>query len=168
MASDQPLDFEQLLEEYGDSLKRVAATYEANLTKQQDLFQEISLAVWLAIPAFKHNSSFKTYMLRIAHNVSVKHVAKEIKSRSYTELAEQNVSISQSVDVDTCLEKHQQAERLMHHVRQLPLKHRQLFALLMEGLSYKEIADTTGISVANVGMLIMRIKEKLTEAMSNE
>lgn len=163
MTCSPPCNFDQLLETHGNLLKRVAATYEANISKQQDLFQEISLAVWLAIPAYKGHSSFKTYMLRIAHNVSVKHVTSEVKKGKYVDIEQQTL-----LEEDTNNEHHIQAAQLMHHVRQLPLKYRELFALLMEGLSYKEIAEITDNSVANVGMLIMRIKQRLTEAMSHE
>ncbi len=168
MTCDPPRNFNQLLDVYGDLLKRVAATYEANISKQQDLFQEISLAVWLAMPAYKGNSSFKTYMLRIAHNVSVKHVTNEVKKGNYVDIEQQILEANPSVEGEKNNEQHIQAAQLMHHVRQLPLQHRELFALLMEGLSYKEIAEMTDNSIANVGMLILRIKQRLTEAMSHE
>ena len=82
-------DFSQVLREHAALLGRVAATYEANFHKRQELLQEITLAVWQALDKFKGDSSIKTYVLRVAHNKAITHVAyhaKQPRNDSYCEM----------------------------------------------------------------------------------
>lgn len=161
-----PACFEQLLSDHGDTFKRVAATYESNAAKQQELFQEICLAVWLAVPAFKGASTLKTYMLRIAHNRSVQHVAAEVKHGQIGNTDDPD-GFAANCDTHTELEQQQSSALLMRLVRSLPIQQRQVFALLMEGLAYKDIAEITGLTTQNVGVTIMRVKQTLKEGMSD-
>jgi len=168
MRQEAPKNFDELLETYADMLKRVAATYEANISKQQELFQEICLAVWLAMPAFQHKSSIKTYILRIAHNRSTKHVAAEVRNGK---LITGEETKTYDVSGDSLDSQHQltvEATNLMVQVRKLPVQQRQIFGLLMEGLSYREIALTCGLTIDNVGVIINRTKKQLTEALNRE
>lgn len=163
------IDFEQLLSDYGELFARVAATYEANLDKQQELVQEICLAVWQGLNRFEAKSSLRTYVLRIAHNRAVTHVNKNVKEPS--EQARQGsddealalTSSSQSAEAQ--LAQQQQAQLLVSLVRQLPVMPRQVLTLSMEGVSYQEIAEICGISASNVGVLINRAKQQLKDKM---
>ena len=71
--------FEDVFAQYGALLGRVANSYEANEAMQQELLQEIAIAVWQGLSRFKGDSSVKTYILKIAHNRAVSHVAKQVK-----------------------------------------------------------------------------------------
>ena len=85
-----------LLNEYAPLLARVAATYEINQALQDELIQEMSLAVWRAFEnndsssdaAFRGDASIKTYIARIAHNKAVDHVIKEQnRKKKYNDFA---------------------------------------------------------------------------------
>lgn len=164
------VSFEKILEEYSGVLSRVASTYEANISIQQELFQEICVAVWQAMGRFQNNSSVKTYILKIAHNRAVSHVAKEVTvvSNQSDELNTNDVSSS----VRNCIEQNviqsQQIQSLLEHIRALPMPARQIISLSLEGLSYEEIAEITGLTTNHVGVSINRIKKQLREAISNE
>ena len=71
--------FEDVFAQYGAILSRVANSYEANEAMQQELLQEIAIAVWQGLSRFKGDSSVKTYILKIAHNRAVTHVANQVK-----------------------------------------------------------------------------------------
>ena len=57
---------QKLLAANGPALLRLAASYTRNQSDRDDLFQEISLAIWKALPSFRGNSSERTFMFRIA------------------------------------------------------------------------------------------------------
>ncbi len=157
-------NFEKLLEAYNPLLSRVASSYEANAHLQQELLQEISVAVWQALSRFKGDSSVKTYIMRIAHNRAVAHVAyhaKQPKSDSYCEVSAPIASPRDSVESST--QQQSQLQRLLQAVRELSIQHRQIVTMSMEGLSYQEIADVCGISVSNVGVILNRAKKALME-----
>ena len=55
--------FEDVFAQYGSLLSRVANSYEANHALQQELLQEIAIAVWQGLTRFKGDSSVKTCLL---------------------------------------------------------------------------------------------------------
>lgn len=163
------LSFESVLKEYLPLLSRVASSYEANAHLQQELLQEICLAVWQAIRSFKQQSSIKTYILRVAHNKAVNHVAyhaKQPNSESYCEI-EQPLG-DPSLCQDKQLEQEMQISQLLQAVRTLPLQSRQVITMSMEGLSYKEIATVCGLTESNVGVIINRARKTLEEQLEHE
>ena len=63
--------FEALLGNYGAALKRLCRAYLQDPGDQQDLLQEILMAIWSALPRFRAEASERTWMYRIAHNVAL-------------------------------------------------------------------------------------------------
>ena len=61
---------------YAGAIRRLAAVYVPNAADRDDLFQEILLAVWQALPAFRGDASERTWLYRIAHNVALTHQRK--------------------------------------------------------------------------------------------
>ena len=57
----------------------------------------------------------------------------------------------------------QESERLARAVQRLPVGHRQVVTLALEGFSYGEIADVLGISETNVGARLTRARQMLRE-----
>ena len=57
----------------------------------------------------------------------------------------------------------QQVRQLHERIQRLDLIDRALVMMWLEGMSYEEIAEVVGISVKNVGVKLVRIKEKLKQ-----
>ena len=53
-------------------------------------------------------------------------------------------------------------------MRRLSLPYRQVITLLLEDLSYEEIAETLGLTVNNVGVRINRAKTQLKAMLTDE
>ena len=161
-------DFETVLEEFGPLLSRVAASYEANPARSQELTQDICLAVWQSLDGFRGASSLKTYVLRVAHNKAVNHVAyyaNKPREEDYCEVT--NAGTHNNTSLEHQQEHRQQVEQLLSHVRQLPIQTRQIVTMSMEGLSYQDIAEVCGLNVNNVGVILNRAKKVLMESMQN-
>ena len=58
--------FEQTLTEYHPMISRVVTSYERVTALQEELYQEISVALWKALARFDNKSSLKTYILSIS------------------------------------------------------------------------------------------------------
>ncbi len=71
MAESTDGRFARLLVEHGAALRRLAAAYEADVDERDDLIQEISFAIWRALPAFRGDCSERTFVFRIAHNNAI-------------------------------------------------------------------------------------------------
>jgi RNA polymerase sigma-70 factor (ECF subfamily) len=142
----------------------VSAAYEANFHLRQELLQEISLAVWQALEKFKGESSVKTYVLRVAHNKAITHVAyhaKQPRNDSYCEVETPQPSHHTSTDVQ--IAQQQQIQTMLNEIRKMPIQTRQVVTMSMEGLSYSEIADACGISSTNAGVILNRARKTLME-----
>src|SRR5688572_3851732 len=72
----------RLLHEHDRALRRLAASYERDPGRQQDLVQDIWLAVWQALPRFRGESSERTFIFRIAHNRAISHIDYSQRRRS--------------------------------------------------------------------------------------
>ena len=158
------MDFKTVLSDYGPMLGRIVASYEADPAQQQEVLQEISLALWQALPKFRGDGSLKAFVARVAQNRAVSHVA---KAASLPRRAELDDGLACAADgPELALEKEQQREQLLTAVRALPLNLRQVTTLALEGFSHREIAETLGITENNAAVRFNRAKEALKLAMT--
>lgn len=159
--------FEEVFTQYGALLSRVASSYEANEAMQQELLQEIAIAVWQGLSRFKGDSSVKTYILKIAHNRAVTHVASQVKRvdthRYENEELGSDGYASNQHSPETASSQQQSLARLLKAVRALPLQQRQVLTLSLEGLSYDEIADVCGLTKSHVGVILKRAKHAVMQ-----
>lgn len=152
----------QLLEAYTPALRRLSNAYCANSSESDDLFQEIALALWTALPRFRGESSEKTWLYRVAHNVAFTFVGKTRRRAQREQSAEQaaeQVAGSDNPEATTLAEQNRQA--LNTAVRDLPVADRQLVLLYLEGLSAAEIEMVTGFTQSNVAVKLSRIRQRL-------
>src|SRR5438128_422654 len=60
--------FERIARELGPAISRTARSFARTAAEREDLEQEIAVATWRALPAFRGDCSERTFVLRIAHN----------------------------------------------------------------------------------------------------
>jgi RNA polymerase sigma factor (sigma-70 family) len=152
-------DFDQIVAKLGPALLRVAASYERNPAPRQDLFQEMLLAIAQSLPRLREETRLRAFVFRIAHNKGVDHVARHASAPATEEIPERLALPGGSPEEG--LMARQRTERLAAAVRSLDLPYRQVITLLLEDLSYVEIADALGITVSNVGVRVNRAKAQL-------
>ena len=168
--SEYQQHFESIVAKYKLSLFKVAATFEADPIIQQDLLQEILLAIWQALATFKAKSSLHTFIYRVAYNQALNHVAKQSRKNNFAEL---NSDISESIecqksDIESHVSTIKSVENLISKIRLLPVKQRQLVTLSLEGVSYQDMAEISGLSASNVGVQLTRAKAKLIQLMEKQ
>ena len=147
--------------------------FEASSVIQDELFQEIALNIWRAILSFKQESSSKTFVARIAHNVLATHVAKAVKTVKTVQTQEndddgypssdQQPPLSQQSTPYQSLAQSQRQEKLAQAIRQLTLEQQQVITMALEGMSYLEIADVLAITTNLVGVRLQRAKTALMQ-----
>jgi len=154
----------RLLHEYDRPLRRLAGSYERDPMKQQDLVQEIWLAVWRALPRFRGDCSERTFVFRIAHNRSISHI--DYSQRRRAEPLDDDAPITATgPDPEHALSQQQRHERLRTAVQSLPLVLRQVVVLTLEGLSNAEAADIIGVTQNNVSVRLTRARAELARAL---
>jgi RNA polymerase sigma-70 factor (ECF subfamily) len=154
--------FRRLLETNGAALLRLAACYTSSASDRDDLFQEIALAIWGALPQFRGESSDRTFIFRIAHNRAMSHIAK----RRPPAVPAEDVDVPDPrPDPESGLLEIQRHAHLAAAIRDLPIEYRQVMTLALEGMSYVEIAHVVGISESNVGVRLNRGRQMLRRRM---
>jgi RNA polymerase sigma-70 factor (ECF subfamily) len=154
----------RLLQEHDRSLRRLAASYERDASRQEDLLQDIWFAVWRALPRFRNECSERTLVWRIAHNRAVSHV--DHWQRRRTDPLEDDAPIeAPEPDPEHSLSQQQRQERLRRAVQELPLSMRQVVILTLEGLNHAEVAEVLGITDNNVAVRLSRARAELARTM---
>ena len=144
-------DFRALIARNAPALGRLVRHYEAEPEAQRDLEQEILIALWRARSSFRAESTERTWVYRIAHNVAASHIAKAIRMRR------------DSRSPDAIAEERGELRRLDERIRAFDLPTRQLVLLALEGCTTAEIAAVTGLSPTNVTTRLSRIRKQLAE-----
>ena len=158
--------FERILDEHGPAISRLAYCYEAVAGIREELAQEIALAIWQALPHFRGECSERTFVFRIAHNRGLTHVGRRRPpQQSLDELEEADEPVDPRPHPDEHLAQMNQRERLASAVQSLPVAHKQMIVLMLEGLSHAEIGEVLGITENNVAVRLTRARKALKEAM---
>lgn len=160
--------FTQWISDYEKLLRHIINGFEAKPAIQEELFQEIALNIWRALPSFRADASVKTFIARIAHNVLATHVAKAVKtikteSNSETSLGNNDEQQCEQPTPYQLLDQNQRQQKLAQAIRQLKLEQQQVITLALEGMSYQEIADVLVISTNLVGVRLQRAKAALMQ-----
>jgi len=126
----------------------------------------ILLAIHRALPNLRQSESLAPFAFRIAHNRGVTHVARQAGARRAAQRVELDDPIPETPEEH--LLASERANRVTVAVRRLPLPYRQVMTLLLEELSYAEIAEALDISLSNVGVRVNRAKAQLKAMLDDE
>jgi RNA polymerase sigma-70 factor (ECF subfamily) len=105
-------------------------------------------------------------MYRVAHNQAINHLTRNSRippHESIDKPIESDVGCPEIAAINT--EKMSVMFSAMH---QLPLVQRQILTLALEGLSYQEISEVTGLNVNLVGVKLNRSKKALKDILGDE
>jgi RNA polymerase sigma factor (sigma-70 family) len=151
--SDCKARFADLMEAHERPIRRLCAAY-ANGADCDDLFQDVFLAVWRALPAFRGDSSERTWLYRIAHNVALTWQTRDRRRRSRETALNEDVRTSGHLDLRILA--------LNQAIAAMSPGNKTLTLLWLEGLSAAEIEDVTGVKAVTVAVRLSRIRKQLS------
>lgn len=146
-----------MVREQKSTIYTVCYMFSNDEDEVSDLFQETLINLWKGYESFRHESKLSTWIYRVAMNTCISADRKKRK---------QGTKVPLSMDIDLYNdEDHEtkQVRQLHERIQRLDLIDRALVMMWLEGMNYDEIADVIGISVKNVGVKLVRIKEKLKQ-----
>lgn len=151
--------FGRWLAEHPGILHHVAHGF-AGAADRDDLMQELLLALWRALPAFRGDSKASTFIYRVAHNTAL---TWKRSQRGYLRRLERFEKLAAPAETNTSApgSDHERLQHVYRAVRELPPLDRSLVLLHLDGLSYAEIGEIHGLSEGNVGVRLTRSKNKL-------
>jgi RNA polymerase sigma-70 factor (ECF subfamily) len=162
--------YERISAEFGAPLTRLARAHEADSSLQQDLLQDIHIALWRSLPAFGGRCSLRTWVYRVAHNVAATHVLRRRRRMVKDLVSLDDIDIvSDAPGIDTAVDEARMLARIRALVQRLKPLDREVFVLYLEGLSMEEIAEIAGLSQTNTRTKLHRIRALLaTQLRSGE
>ncbi|MEM9648536.1 MAG: RNA polymerase sigma factor [Bacteroidota bacterium] len=167
MNKDLERTFLNALEESQEKLFRICFSYATNPEETKDLFQEVLIHIWKAMPNFKGDASLSTWMYRITLNVALRY-------RSNLQRAKNRISQIGSITIEQIGEHQEESESrhkldlLRQCVRSLNEIDKAVITLYLEELPYKEIGTVLGLKENTVAVRVKRIKKKLLNCLNEK
>jgi len=149
--------FKSWISQYSSILFKVVRVYTRSDIDGDDLFQEIAIQVWKSIPTFKNECAESTWIYRIALNTALKWTRNEQKHQRSID----SVAVEQRILLEVNKPNDERLTWLYTEISRFEKVDRSITLLLLDGYSYKEMAEIIGISESNVGVKISRIKRAL-------
>lgn len=154
--------FELLVRRHQERIFRLTLRMTGSRADAEDAAQESFLQAWRSLRHFRGDSSFSTWMHRIAVNRCLTSIAARPAQTVLPETLP-----SAHGDPASITESHGRMDALQRGVQALPAEARAALVLReFQGLRYEEIADVLGISLPAVKGRIHRARLQLIEAMS--
>ena len=154
--------FEELHKQYQPMVLQLCLGFvKGEIDQAKDLSQEIFINVWNALEKFEGKSSYKTWIYRISINTCLLHIRKHKKAINIP-LEKVSVELQNSTEVDENYASLYQAIGKLNEIDRLTIM------LVLDELSYDEIAEIMGINPTNLRVKIHRIKKNLKELLQNE
>ena len=158
--------FRSWLEEHEGIVTKVTASFAGPHGDAADLRQEALLQLWHSVPSFDGRCKPSTWVYRVCLNTALawkrKHVRVERTREDGVDVAEISAAAAgpaESTDQRDLLQE------LYAAIRTLPEFDRALVLLMLDDLSYREIAEVTGMTETYVGVALTRARKRLTAAM---
>ncbi len=156
----------EILEAQGPALWRLAGSYAEDASEREDLYQEICLAIWEALPRFRGQCSERTYVFRIAHNRALSRRWR--RPTRATDLGAAEEVVDPRPGPHEAMRDAQARVHLQSAIRGLSLAEKQVITLSLEGLSHGEIAEILGIAENAVAVRLHRARIALRSRLAKE
>lgn len=167
--------FDLLVLKYQGRVAQLVSRYVSNAAEVEDVTQEAFIKAYRALPKFRGDSAFYTWLYRIAANAAKNHLV-ALSRRPTTDLA---LDDSESYEVPGRLKDNespdevimgQQLEAVISQaIDVLPLELKAALTLReFEGLSYDEIAEVLECPIGTVRSRIFRAREAIDQKVASQ
>ena len=149
--------FTKLIKQHEGILYKLSNAYADRPEERQDLYQEMVYQLWKSFGSFKGNSSWSTWMYRVALNTAIKYLKLQKRKPDDQQLIPELHRIIE--EQDALMDE--RTQYLYAQIRQLGEVNRAIVLLYLDGKSYEEIGQITGYSPSNIGTRLNRIKAQM-------
>ena len=172
-ASGEDAAFESLVRHFEGMVYSFALQSLRRREDAEDATQEVFLKLWRTLGTWRDEASVKTYIMRIARNTVIDMIRRR-NSRPTDSLTVEDDDGEESqldiADTDTSSNpaadyaRREQIEEVRRAIDELPPDHREIIILRdINGLSYDEIAEATGLYPGTVKSRLSRARNNLKE-----
>ena len=166
------LSFQLLVERYQDRIFGLVRHYTQSAVEVEDIVQDTFLKAYRRLDSFQHQSSFSTWLHRIAVNTALDFLKRAGRNPVQTvedpELAGGTAGIRASAPggPSSRLEREEVAEVTRAALAELPEIFRTALILReFEEMAYQEMAEVLGISIGTVESRLFRARARFRDAL---
>ena len=161
--------FDVLVRKYQFKIIKLISRYVHDPNEAMDVSQEAFLKAYRALPGFRGESAFYTWLYRIAINTAKNYLVAQGRRPPGSDIDAQE---AEQYDGESLLKEYETPERLLlkdeieatvfKAIEELPEDLRTAITLReLEGMSYEEIAQTMGCPIGTVRSRIFRARESI-------
>lgn len=162
--------FGQLIDRHASAIVNLAYRMVGNQAEAEDLAQEAFLAAFKALPTFRADAKFSTWLYRIASNKCKDWLrVKRPGQGQYDVDADDQLDhhVSEDRTPEDLLSQQQVAKELNQAIQRLPPLYREAFVLKhIEGLSYEEMEDILGVGGDTLKMRVYKGRVQLSRELA--
>jgi RNA polymerase sigma-70 factor (ECF subfamily) len=157
------------MNENRNRILKVCRVYAWNSADQDDLYQEILSQIWRSLPGLREKQFANTWLYRVAINTAISFVRKGA-SRARRVVYVEHADLTSAIESRQTTEENtnERIANLYTAIFKLDPLEKALVTLFLEDCTYEQIAEITGISANNVGVMLHRAKKKLSCLMNEE
>jgi len=164
--------FEPLVEKYRQRVYRLAYNVLRDPDEAWDVAQDAFIRAFQALPSFRGDSAFYTWLFRIVMNVARDRARQHAaRGRAFgTERVDEEdwdrVLVDQTTSPDAHATQVEERDRITRALATLSEPHRAIIMLSdLEGLSYREIAEVLNIPMGTVMSRLHNARRRLRDAL---
>ncbi len=168
------LAFNNLVDTYSNIVYRICIGVLVRKEDAEDVTQEVFTKIYLNIQSFQEKSKLSTWIYRIAMNQCNEHLRKASRKKRINKTitsdsnVTQQIATAQRLNPDFQLIAREEQEIILNAINSLPEKYRIVLTLnAIDGISYKEVAETLNSSLTATESLLYRAKQQLKIVLSD-
>ena len=169
------LAFEQLVHRYDRRVLTIAASYVQSSDDAKDIYQEVFLRVYRALPKFEMRSEFSTWLFRIATNVCLSHRSRARRHRhvpldgdSEDESDNPHQGRSAEPRTEPDVGRREIASRVREALTALSPRQRLVFTMRhYEGYKLREIAELMDVAEGSVKKYLFEATIRLRDQLGD-
>lgn len=161
-----------LVVRYQHRVVKIAQKYVSDFADASDIAQEAFIKAYKALPNFRGESSFYTWLYRIVTNAAKNFLDSGSRQRSQVDVDDEVLNASSPEALtdrqtpDSIIESEELKKVILKAVGELPKELREAFMLReLEGLSYDEISEKAGVPIGTVRSRIFRARQYIESKM---
>lgn len=170
--------FEKIVRKYEKFVCTTVYSVLRNTEDSFDVSQEVFLKLYHSIGSFKGESSFSSWLYRIAKNAALDFVRKDKSGRNVSLTAENSDGSEKVIDVtdesdssspEKMLERQERRKILYDAIDELSDEHREIIILRdINEYTYEEVGSMLGLEIGTVKSRLFRAREALRKILKEK
>jgi RNA polymerase sigma-70 factor (ECF subfamily) len=161
---DAQVEVLRLFDGHAPSLLRYARSFGISIEEAEDVVQDVFLALFRHLRLERSRRNLAAWLYQVTHNLALKQCRRIARTPHASFDDEVHQAVDPARDPEGVLTERQRRQRLAPVLRALPARDRRCLLLRAEGLRYRDIAGTVGMSLGWVAKSLTRSLARLVNA----